>query len=140
MQLVRDEKGSATVENIVWFPLLLLIFAAIIQFGLIFNARNAVQAASFEAARQAVISEEPTSQAESAVYNFARGILPGWKQGARVKAQVLTPEGGSPGASITVNVSYDVPVFFAGLLPKLETSPGIFTVKGGSTMTMEEKP
>lgn len=135
-----NERGSATVENIVWFPLLLMIFAAIVQFGLIFNARNAVQAASFEAARQAVVSDEPTSQAESAVYNFARGILPGWKQGQRVKARVLTPDGVSPGASVTVNVSYDVPVFFAGLLPKLETSPGIFTVKGNSTMMIEEKP
>lgn len=135
-----SEQGSTTVENIIWFPLLLLIFAAIIQFGLIFNARNAVEAASFEATRQAAVSESPISQAESAVYEFAQGVLPGWNRGGRVKTQVVTPEGIHPGAVVTVNVLYDVPVFFAALMPNLETSPGVVTVKGSSSMTVEEKP
>lgn len=135
-----SERGSTTVENVIWLPLLLLIFAAIIQFGLIFNARNAVEAASFEAARQAAVSETPILQAEEAVYEFAQGVLPGWSREGRVRAQVVAPEGTQPGTVIRVDVSYDVPVFFANLIPNLETSPGVVTVKGSSAMAVEEKP
>lgn len=58
------ESGSATVENIVWLPVSLLVIGAIVQFGLYFNARTAVQAAAYEAARQAAVDENPSGRAQ----------------------------------------------------------------------------
>lgn len=137
---MESERGSTTVENMFWLPVLFLVLAGIVQFGLIFNARNAVQAASFEGARIASVAQDPVSVAREAVYNFAQGVLPGWRQGQRVRAEVSMPAGSAPGSLVVVKVEYDVPVFFAGFLPGLETARGIKTVKGSSRMTIEEKP
>lgn len=139
-KMIWKERGSATIENLFWLPLLLLIFAAIVQFGLIFNARNAVQAASFEGARQAIVSNSPVRAAQNAVYNFANGVLPGWRKGGRVRVFVSAPAGFSPGKPVTVRVEYDVPIFFSAFFKGLETSRGIVTLKGSSTMKIEEKP
>ncbi len=136
----KNEKGSATVENIIWLPLMMLVFASIIQFGLIFNAKSAVEGASFEAARQATLSSQPNTTAEEVVYSFASGVLPGWEQGGRVNLSIETLEGVDPGSPVKVDVFYKVPVFFSGILRELEGSPGIYTVKGSAEMRMEEKP
>lgn len=137
---MADERGSATVENMFWLPVLFLVLAGIVQFGLIFNARSALQTASFEAARVATVAADPAAASREAVFNFAQGVLPGWRQGQSVRTEVSMPAGPSPGSPVVVKVEYDVPVFFAGFLPGLETSRGIKTVKGSSRMTIEEKP
>ncbi len=132
-----NERGSTTIENMVWLPIILMILAAIVQFGLYFNARNAVQTASYEATRRAIVASDPNAAAASAVYGFANGTMPGWQQGGRVSYTLSAPNGYSPGQEITVTVSYNVPMFMTGLIPN---SSALAIVNGKSTMRIDERP
>ncbi len=134
------DNGSTTIETIIWLPILLMLIACIIQFGLIFNGRNAVQAACFEAARQAALSDDPEGAARTTVEGFANGVLPGWKKDGLVRTNVAMPEGTDPGCPVRVEVAYDVPVFLAKLIPDLAFNGGLTTVRGSAEMLIEEKP
>lgn len=134
------EKGSTTVENIIWLPFICLAFGAIVQFGLYFNARTAVQAAAYEAARQAAVDEDPGKRAEQVAYEFAGGVLPGWQNKERVNVTVETDSRPEPGDEVRVNVSYEVPAFFAGLFTRAKLKDGWLHVTGSSTTTIEERP
>lgn len=48
---VRDESGSATASYVVLFPVLLVVFMALVQWGLYFHAQSLVDAAAQDAAR-----------------------------------------------------------------------------------------
>ena len=134
------QTGSATVENIIWLPVLLLMIGAIVQFGLYFNARNTVQAAAYEASRQAATAPKPRAIAEETAFGFAEGILPGWTKGQRVEVAVEAPIEPYPGESISVEVSYRVPIFFARILPGFKETGGTVKVRGIAKTTIEEKP
>lgn len=136
----EDKRGSTTIENIIWLPILILVLAGIAQFGLIVNARNAVQAAAFEGARQASTSATPEETAADVVYDFAGGVLPGWRRDGLVRADVSMPEGQEPGAPVRVDVSYDVPVVFGGVIPGLGPDSDVRHVKGSAELAIEEKP
>ena len=134
------QTGSATVENIIWLPVLLMMIGAIVQFGLYFNARNTVQAAAYEAARQAATAAEPRTAAEETAFGFAEGIVPGWTKGQRVEVAIEAPIEPHPGESISVEISYRVPVFFARMLPGFKEEGGTVKVRGIAKTVIEEKP
>ena len=134
------QTGSATVENIIWLPVLLMMIGAIVQFGLYFNARTTVQAAAYEAARQAATAPEPRIIAEETALEFAEGVVPGWTKGQRVEVTVETPIEPHPGESISVEVGYRVPVFFTHILPGFEEAGGAAKVRGIAKTVIEEKP
>lgn len=136
----KKEIGSSTVENIVWLPMLLIVLAAIIQFGLYFNGRIAVQAAAYEAARQAAVADNPEDIAEKIVYGFGGGTLPGWNSKRLVSVSVETYANPKPGDPVKVDVEYRVPLFMSGLMPTSKSSDGFMKVKGTSSTTIEERP
>ncbi len=136
----RKDRGSTTIETVIWLPVLLMLIACIFQYGLIMNGRNAVQAACFEAARQAALADDPEQAAKSVVNGFADGTLPGWGQSGIVRTEVEMPEGGDPGCPVKVEVEYDVPVFIGNLVPGLQSNNGLATIKGSAEMIIEEKP
>lgn len=136
----KQDSGSTTIETVLWLPVLLMLIACIIQFGLILNGKNAVQAACFEAARQAAIADDPVQEAEAVVKGFADGVLPGWGENGTVRTRVDMPEGSDPGCPVKVAVAYDVPVFLGKLVPGLESNNGLTTVEGSAEMVIEEKP
>ncbi len=134
------EVGSTTVENIIWLPLLLLVLGAIVQFGIYFNARTAVQAAAYEAARQAAIDENPTERAQQVAYDFAGDVLPGWHKNERVNVAVDAVSRPEPGDEVRVTVHYEVPAFFTGFLSMAGKDGRWLNVTGSSTTTVEERP
>lgn len=135
-----DESGSTTVENIVWLPVLLMILGAIVQFGLYFNAKIAVQAAAYEAARQAAVSDYPVDTAKQVASDFAKGTLPGWSSADRLVVNVDAPVSPKPGDKIDVAITYRVSTFLTGLLPGLTSADGLIGVHGASMTTLEERP
>lgn len=135
-----SEIGSTTVENIAWLPILLMVLGSIVQFGLYFNARVAVQAAAFEAARQAAVSDDPEYTAKEIAYGFADGTLPGWSPENQLSVAVDTAGESEPGSPIRVDVVYKVPLFFSGLLPLQKSFGGFLSAKGSSSTTIEERP
>jgi len=128
--------GSALIEFALISPLLLLLIAAIIQFGFILNGKISVNSASYEGAKAGTLSETPEDTAISSVKAFSNSTLPGWDYSERLKTEIVI-SGHDPGDIITVKVSYDVFNFFTKILPA--AGNGIFTVKGESTMQLEEK-
>lgn len=135
----HGERGSTIIEFSLTILIFLIIFAAIVQFGYILLANNIVETASFEGARAGSITPDPAnavSVAENAVDDYIVKVLPGWDSGRMSKDISIT--GFTPEDTITVSVSYNVPVMFGNAL--FPSSGGSFTVGGESTMTLTEKP
>lgn len=136
---MMTETGSTTIEMIAWLPVLLIILAAIVQFGLYFNARNAVQAAAFEASRQAVVSNNPEATGKAVSGSYARGTLPGWSEGERLATRISISGRGGQRGTVTVSVNYDTPEFLPGIT-KDSNGRGWLNVSGESEMEIEERP
>lgn len=133
---INLKQGSALVEFAVIAPILLVLIAGIIQFGFILNAKIAVNAASFEGARAAILSENPEEDALMAVYCYANSSLPGWSFDERLAADIAI-DGYNPGDNVLVKVNYEVPVFFQNLLQMGNSN--FFKVESESLMRIEEK-
>jgi len=129
--------GNVLLELALVLPVLILVLAGIVQFGFILNAKTAVTAAAYEAARTATISDDPGSAAMAAAENYASSKLPGWRFGDRLNAVINIP-GTAPGTEISVEVIYRVPVFFNRLQPFSEMGSGL-DIRGISVMRIEEK-
>jgi len=133
------QRGSMLLETAMVVPILIIILAGIIQFGFILNAKVAVNAASYEAARAATLSADPRSKAIQAAGDYASGSIPGWSYDERLKVQVALT-GTEPFDTVDVTVIYSVPVFFEKILPAgISGQDGLIDVKGSSTMRLEER-
>ncbi|MHB1347727.1 MAG: TadE/TadG family type IV pilus assembly protein [Candidatus Humimicrobiaceae bacterium] len=133
---LKKDCGSALLEFALIAPVLFLLFAGIVQFGFILNAKVVVNSASYEGARAATMSEDPESGAAQAVLNYASASIPGWSLDSRLDIETNNT-GNNPGDEITVKVTYYVPVFFNNII----SLPGStqMSVCGESTMQIEEK-
>jgi Flp pilus assembly protein TadG len=70
---IRRQSGSAMIEFVVVGPLLVLLGTTVLQYALMFNAKNMVNHASFMAAREgAVANANPTSVRQA----YARALVP----------------------------------------------------------------
>ncbi|MCX6383382.1 MAG: pilus assembly protein [Actinobacteria bacterium] len=134
--IINSSKGSALLEFALIAPVLFMLFAGIIQFGFIINAKVVVNSASFEGARAATMSDEPEASAAQAVLNYASSSMPGWNFSGRLDIETYAA-GSSPGDEVTVKVTYHVPNFFNKIIP-LPASDQI-SICGESTMQIEEK-
>lgn len=134
-----EQRGSMLLEAALVTPLMIMILAGIIQFGFILNAKVAVNAASYEAARAATLSRDPRKKAYEAAADYASSTLPGWSFDERLLVDVDL-SGNDPYDLVGVSVSYYVPLFFGKVLPISSGTPsGSFRVTGTSVMRIEEK-
>lgn len=133
---LNSSKGSALLEFALIAPILLLIFAGIIQFGFIMNAKVVVNSASYEGVKAATLSDTPEESAATAVLNYASSSMPGWNFNDRLKIET-DASGYNPGENMSVKVIYHVPNFFGKLIHLPDDDK--FSVMGESTMQIEEK-
>jgi Flp pilus assembly protein TadG len=133
---LKKECGSALMEFALIAPVLFLLFAGIVQFGFIINAKVIVNSASYEGARAATMSNDPESGATQAVLDYASTSIPGWDLDGRLEIETNN-SGNNPGDEVTVKVTYDVPVFFSNIISLPDSSK--MSVYGESTMQIEEK-
>jgi len=133
---LRNNGGSALLEFALIAPLLFLLFAGIIQFGFIMNAKVVVNSASYEGVRAATLSDEPEESARAAVLNYASSSMPGWDFNNRLEIET-NAEGNNPGDDVVVKVTYYVPNFFNKLIPI--TGDERVSVTSESVMQIEEK-
>src|SRR5665647_3856397 len=68
---LKKDCGSALLEFALIAPILFLLFAGIVQFGFIINAKVVVNSASYEGARAATMSDDPESGAAQAVLDLS---------------------------------------------------------------------
>ncbi|MBC7333708.1 MAG: pilus assembly protein [Actinobacteria bacterium] len=135
---LKSQEGNILIELSLVTPILLLMLAGIVQFGFILNAKVAVNAASYEAARVATLADDPVREALDSVKDYASSTLPGWDFSRRLKARVVV-SGNNPGDLVSVEVIYMVPVFFSRILPVGREWDGYIHVSGSSVMSIEEK-
>ena len=135
---IKNYSGSVLLELSLIIPILLLLIAAIVQFGFVLNAKIAVNSAAYEAARAATISENPNDSAIYAIENYAKSSIPGWSFSERLRANIVIPNN-NPGTEASVEVFYRVPLFFSKILPFDNSSSTSIEVKGKSVMRIEEK-
>lgn len=132
----KEDCGSALLEFALIVPVLFLLFAGIIQFGFILNAKIVVNSASYEGARAATISDDQETGAAQAVLDYASASIPGWSLDNRLEIQTSN-SGNNPGDEVTVKVTYYVPIFFSNIVSLPDSSQ--MSVSGESTMQIEEK-
>jgi Flp pilus assembly protein TadG len=132
----KQDCGSALLEFALIAPVLFLLFAGIIQFGFIINAKIVVNSASYEGARAATMSEDPESGAAQAVLDYTSASIPGWNLDSRLEIEIDN-SGNNPGDEVTVKVTYYVPVFFGNIISLPSSSQ--MSICGVSTMQIEEK-
>ncbi len=107
-KLAADQRGDF-VQAALTFPLMLLITLGLVNLGLAgFAAVNASNAANYGARLGSVAQGSPTGTAEAAAWEKLNAAPVGTYG---VQAQ----GGGAPGQLISLQVTYQVPNWFAGL-------------------------
>ena len=114
------DKGQATVELALAFPLLCLLLLGMVQVAVIGRAQLAVQLAAHEAVRAAAVSADPVAAADAAARHS-------------ISLRPLTIEVAADDTTITITVSYvdHTDVSFVGALLS------DVTLKASATMALE---
>lgn len=104
----RDEGGTATVELVIWVPVLVTILLFVVALGRLANARAKVDAAARDGARAASLVRSPSSAA-SAAQVAARASL---GSGSSICGSFTVATTGSlvPGGQAIVTVTCGVPM------------------------------
>jgi Flp pilus assembly protein TadG len=98
----RGESGSAVVEFALLLPVLLLVLLAVVQIGVLANDRLLLAQAARAGVREAAVQEDDEAVREAAT-SAGAGLDP-----ERLRLEVS--RAGARGSSVTVALSYDVPI------------------------------
>jgi Flp pilus assembly protein TadG len=140
----RDDRGGALIEFALVLPLMLAIFAGIVDFGRMFQRAEVVTNAAREGARIAVLPGYTDADIQARVSAYVdEGIIAGAGANA-VATRVLvtiTPAGGGSfeAAQVTVNYtdSYLILGPIVGLIGGTPANFGTVVLTARSTMRME---
>lgn len=141
----RGERGSSLVEFALVLPLLLLVFAGIVDFGFLFQRYEVVTNAAREGARLAVLPGYSSADVDARVRDYIREGLGGdaatvARTTVALDSVQITPGVGAKfnGARVTVTFKYDY--LLLGLIVHLATGGDFgneITLRAVSTMRPE---
>jgi Flp pilus assembly protein TadG len=121
-----DDRGSATLELVVWAPGLLLLIALLVVAGRINSAHGAVEQAAVEAARSASIARTPEAARNQALASARESLA---HQGIACTSITVSVDtsgfAAQPGTPATVAATVTCPVRLSDLTLPL---PGTRTV------------
>jgi Flp pilus assembly protein TadG len=103
-----SERGAQVIEFAIVLPILLVVFAGIVDFGLIFNRYEVVVNAAREGARVGSLPNYTLAQVQTRVNNYLNaGLGAGTSNNATVTmaGTTVTPTVGNPYAAQTVTVA-----------------------------------
>lgn len=124
----RSESGQAALEFVIIAPMLLLLLAGIVEFGIILNQTLVVTAAAREGVRAAAVGGN-----DAAVTAASKAVAKSIDGGSL--AVVVSPAVRTSGQSVSVIVTNPVPISIPMISKILGTSN--YTVKGEANMRME---
>lgn len=111
----RSQKGAAAVEFALLLPLLLAIFAGMVEMGLLLYDQQVITNASREGARAGIV-QDSTIDVDSIVHNYCDKNLYNLKEGDSSNTVVIHSNRGAFQSNYTVTVQYDyrffLPQFF----------------------------
>lgn len=138
-QMMRNESGGAAVEFAILLPLLVLLLAGIIEYGLVMFNQQMITNASREAARAGIVSQTPpvaltgTDSVEDIALDYCQDFLVTFDAANKPPTVVSSLPDGSQGFGdrLTVAVQYDYQFLF---LPNIQ---GLFGGSGSSALTLQ---
>jgi Flp pilus assembly protein TadG len=109
---LRREEGAQLIEFVIVFPILMLVIAGILDFGMMMRNYEVVTNAAREGARVAVLSGYGQADVEARVqaYVDAAGLNGAPPVVALNDVPIVTPSGTFTGRSVTVNYTYELAV------------------------------
>ncbi len=134
MNLLRDKRAMEVLEAAITTPIAILVMLAIVNFGMLVYAQQAVQSAARYGARMGSVAQAcpacyAISGAKSAIAQA--GII------ENSSVSVLAP-GGKAGSTLKIQVSGNVPNYLAPLTSLYPGLPGqTFTVRADSSFRQE---
>lgn len=136
------ERGSVLVEFALVVPILLVIFAGIVDFSLMMQRREVVTNAAREGARLAVLPGYVLADVQSRVNQYLdEGIAPGAHVNAVVTRTPMTISSGvgPPIEALQIDVAYDSRYSILGPMMALigGSNFGTITLRARSTMRKE---
>jgi Flp pilus assembly protein TadG len=141
MAFVKDTRGTEVVEFALVLPILLFVFAGLVDMGFLFNSYEVITNAAREGARLAAVPGHPNEDIETRVAEYVAGA---GLDTAKVKTDVLRPVaidvGGGTVNGVTVTVTYDHTYFILGGIAELVGGSDTFdmtTLTAVSTMRTE---
>ena len=137
----RDDRGAELIELAIVLPILLLVFAAIIDFGFMFQQWESVTNAAREGARIATLPGYTTDDVKARVQNYlsATGLSPSRAVIPDPTYTTQTLPSGMTVSVATVNVWYPADFRYLGPIAALVggTSQSSIMLRANSVMRME---
>lgn len=106
------ERGSAVAESVMVMALLALLFAAILQFGIVIHVRNTLIDAASAGARYGALGDRTPGDGAVRARDLLTGSIPGG-EGVEVSAEVVGG-GGADLVRVTVRTQMPMIGFLAG--------------------------
>jgi Flp pilus assembly protein TadG len=133
----RSERGAELIEFAIALPLLIFVLAGIVDFGMMFQAFEAVTNAAREGARVGVLPgyDPPDVQARVNAYLTASG-LNGPRTTTVTNLPVATPAGVFTARSVAVQYTYTLAVL-GGVAPLFGGTFGTINLNATSIMRTE---
>ncbi|HEY2770623.1 MAG TPA: TadE/TadG family type IV pilus assembly protein [Solirubrobacteraceae bacterium] len=127
---LRDDRGIATIEFAILAPVLMLILLGIIQIGIYIYTTVDVRQATREGGRQLTLLRNDSSAAAEVKTKVAAALGGEVKQ-SNVAVTFSTPPPWSPGATVTMTVTYPDALSVMGI--KITSGP----IKDTAQVTVE---
>lgn len=109
--LRRDEQGSAVAESAMIMALLAVLFAAILQFGLIIHVRNTVIDAASAGARHGALGDRSPADGAERTRELLASSIPG---GESAEISAVLSDSQVPMVSVTVRTQMPMIGFVTG--------------------------
>lgn len=110
-----DERGSVVAENALVTALLVLLFAALLQAGIVIHTRNVLIDAASAGARYGALADRDPADGAARAREALTASLPG-QSGAQVTAETIDLDG-APTVRVTVSTSLPGLGFLPGPIP-----------------------
>jgi Flp pilus assembly protein TadG len=137
----RDDRGAELIEMAIVLPILLLVFAAIVDFGFLFQRYEVVTNAAREGARMATLPNYTVADVQARVSDYlASSGLTDAPTTAVTFADVSVGGAGGPVVNMaTVTVDYPSQFLYIGPMAALigGTNWGTITLRSRSVMRVE---
>lgn len=112
---LASDHGSAVAESVMVMALIALLFAAILQFGVIIYTRNTMIDAANAGARHATMADRDINDGKARTEQLLNASLPGTTSAIVLAHQNTTGDG----QLVTVTVQHQIPMigFISGPVP-----------------------
>lgn len=149
-KFIRSREGQSTVELALAFPLLMMVFLAVVEFSHLFYVRLTVESALREAGRYMVTGQTETDQDGTTLprVDAIKDVFCKYLTGTGLACpavgspgfQIEPDDGGGPGDVVTVTATFEKPLFSGVFRLFAPSFPQSITLVSSTTWKNEPFP